>query len=296
MSTIDGDKVTVNGPLGTLTFNDAATIGFWFPGTRQMGCDLLDGWRQVGLNVISVPRGVGDGNYTASKFPTLARNITIGGWAMAPDRGSMDYLFDQLVADCFPVDTDLTITRFEPIPKYVVCRVTDPPDIIQYFADECAFRWEATLICSDPFKYDALNVLSGSSGIAGISSGGRTYPRVYPLTYTVVGAGQGNQIVLFNLGSAKAYPYITINGPVPRGWRVDLTTTGESLAFDIDLGASDQMIIDTQNKTAYFNGFPINGLIQGDWFQLVRGSNTIKLFADWNATASFSVTARSTWR
>jgi Siphovirus-type tail component, C-terminal domain len=297
MSTIFKDKVAVQVPLGVLTFNDAAGLPYWYPGTRTMNVDLLEGWQKtVDLNVISVPRGVGDGNYTAPKFPALARNLTIGGYVEGPNRATLDAIWDQMMGDAFPPDVDIVLTRFEPVPKYVTCRVAGDFDITQYMPSEAAFRWEGTLLCSDPFKYDANSTLFDVAGIAGISSGGRTYPRVYPLTYTVVGGGEGNQAVVFNLGTAKAPVLIEIFGPVPIGWRIDNSTTGDSMSFDIDLSGSDVLSIDTRTKTALLNGSPVNGLLHGTWMQLARGNNILKLFADYNVFGSFHVTAKSTWR
>lgn len=298
MSTIFRDKVTIENPgVGVMGFNDMTFLPFWYAGTSVMAVDTLDGWdKTVSLNVISVPRGVGDGAYTAPKFPALARNLTIGGYVHTADRSAMEHVWDQIVADAFPADTDLILTRYETIPKYVTCRVASEMELTQYFPDQAVFRWEGTLLCSDPFKYDATNTLFDSGGISGLSIGGRTYPRVYPLTYTVVAGGEGNQAVISNIGTAKAYPLFTLYGPIPSGWHIDNVTTGASLAFDLDLGVGDVLVIDVKNKYATLNGFTVNGLVTGTWMQLVRGTNVLKLFADYNATAYFTVSAKSTWR
>jgi hypothetical protein len=297
MSTILGDKVAIRNSSGTWTFNDSSLLPTLWPGAIKMNVDLLPGWSDtVSLDVISVPRGVGDGNYTASRFPAQARVITIGGYIAAASRAALDSLWDDVVLNAFPQDEDLTLTRYEPQPKYVICRLSGSLAVTQYLGREGALRWEGTLLCSDPFKYDAAAVLSGTTGIAGLSTGGRTYPRVYPLQYITVGGGTGNSITLLNVGTARSYPVITITGPLTSGWRIENSTTGAELSFGVALSAGDVMVIDNQNKFATVNGSPVNGLLSGDWWYLVPGSNVVKLFADYNSTATFTVVATSRWR
>jgi tail protein len=296
LSTIQRDKITVQSNAGTYSFNDAASLADW-PGAYTMAVDDLPGWRDtVDVNVISEPRGAGDGNYTATRFPAKSRMVIIAGYYLATNRAAVDSLFDLIVSHAFPEDTDIKLTRYEPTPKYVTCRVAGPVLDIEYSPVEGWQRWEATLLCSDPFKYDAVNTLSGSTGIAGLSIGGRTYPRVYPLVYSTTPGGTGNQITVNNIGTAKTYPVLTIVGPLASGWRAENSTTGGQLAFDVSLSTGDVLVIDNQAKYATLNGSPVNGLLIGDWWSLARGINVVKLFGDYNATATFSLTAKSRWR
>lgn len=298
MTTIYGDKVTSTSSAGSVSFNNAASLGVDWPGAARVNVDELDGWTDTfDLNVISVPRGFGDGAYTANRFPAKSRLVTVSGYIIAGvNRLTLDGLFDRLALYAFPQDVDIKLTRFEPVPKYVIARLAGPIVQVQYQPDQGSLRFETQLLCSDPFKYDAVNTLSGSSGIAGVSTGGRTYKRVYPLVYGTVAQGSGNLVALFNVGTAPAAPVFTIHGPLNTGWRLENSTTGDEESFDITLSSGDTLVIDNGAKTAYLNGSLVNGLLSGDWWTLAQGANVIKLFGDYNATASFTVTAVSRWR
>jgi phage-related protein len=297
MSTILGDKVTCASTMGSIAFNNVASVSTDWPGVIKARIDELSGWDDtVDLNVISVPKGFGDGAYTAPRFPAKSRMLTVSGYLVAPNRATLDLNMDRLALYAFPQDTDIVLTRFQPVPKYVTARLAGPISIAQYQGAEGGLRFEAILLCSDPFRYDALNTLSGTSGVAGLSTGGRTYKRVYPLVYGTTALGSGNQVLLYNVGTAVTYPTFTIHGPLPSGWRLENSTTGAEEAFDIDLSTGDTLVIDNANKQAYLNGSLVNGLLNGEWWSLAPLGNVIKLFGDYNATASFTVTAVSRWR
>jgi hypothetical protein len=290
-----GDKVVLSSQAGSATFNDATLPG-WPAGAIHVGIDGLDGWRSTAkLRVGRAPRGVGDGAILSSRFPMVERTIIVEGWIHASSRLLVDQLFDQVVNNAFPADVDIILTVNEPVPKYVTCRLADSVEPTQYLPQ--GLRWQTTLVCADPLKYDASNTISaGPVGVSGVATGGRTYPRLYPLVYNVTANGTGNQMVVFNAGTTKTYPVITIHGPIPSGWRVENSTTGEYAGFSTDIGISDTVVIDSQHKTATLNGSGIPGLIVGNWFGLVQGSNTLRLFGNYDPAANFSLTAKSAWR
>lgn len=297
MPTILGDKITCVSSAGSISFNNKPALGTDWPGAIKANIDDMPDWPQtVDLNVISTPRGFGDGAYTAPRFPAKSRVLTVGGYIVAPSRATLDAMWDRVALYAFPQDVDIRFTRYESVPKYVTARLAGPISITQYLGAEGALRFETTLLCSDPFKYDASNTLSGTSGVAGVSTGGRTYARVYPLVYGTAAQGSGNQVILTTIGTAPSTPFFTIHGPLASGWRLENSTTGAEEAFDIDLTTGDVLTIDNASKTALLNGNPVNGLLSGDWWTLAQGANVIKLFGDYNATASFTVTAVSRWR
>jgi hypothetical protein len=293
MSTILKDLVTFSHEFGGCSLNDPSLVDW--PGAFKVICDDLDVWRSTAdVNVVRAPRGVGDGDYVASRFPMKARTLMIEGMIHAPTRLLVDQMFDLLVDNAFPLDTDITITRQEPIPKYVVGRIAGKVEDLGYFSD--GMRWGATVLCADPLKYDAVNTLSATAGVSGVSTGGRTYPRVYPLVYNITANGTGNQVTVNNVGKATTLPVITLTGPLPSGWRMENATTGATESFAIDLGVFDTLTIDNKNKVASLNGNIINGLIAGTWWGLVPGNNIIRLFGNYDPAASFTITAKSAWR
>lgn len=298
MSTIFGDKLTFVHEFGTYTLN-GPDLNDW-PGAIVLRSDLLDGWDDtVEPNVSRVQRGVGDGDYISKHWAKKSRMLISGGYAWALTRADLENLFDLLAVNAYPENADIVLTRHEPIPKFVTARVAGRIEQVQKIGragEGYSMRWSTTLLCPDPLKYDALDSLVGSSGVAGVSSGGRTYPRVYPLVYNMSAQGEGNQVIVYNRGTTKAPVQITIHGPLTTGWRVDNVTTGETSAFDLSLGVSDILVIDTQTKTALLNGSPVNGLIQGSWWQLNPRSNTIRLYGTYDPAANFALLGKSTWR
>lgn len=293
MPTILSDLITISHANGGCVLNDPALTDW--PGAIRMGVDDLQGWRKTAdLNVIRVARGVGDGDYLASRFPSKARMLMMEGYIIAATRAEVDSLFDSLVSEAFPLNTDITLTRGEPVPKFVTCRLAGPIEDTQYIP--AGMRWSAVLLCANPFKYDAVGTISGGAGVSGLSLGGMVLPLVLPLEFDLTANGEGNQATVVNLGTADTYPVITVNGPLLSGWRVENATTIKHMSFSVDLGATDSIVIDTSNKTALLNGAPVTGLINGEWWPLIPKINIIRLYGNYDPAASFTISAKSAWR
>lgn len=293
MSTILGDKITMVHEFGSATFNDPAMTDW--PGLFKCHIDRLDGWQQtVDKNIVRSPRGVGDGDYIGNRWAAKSRMLEIEGYIHAPNRLALDQAFDDIINKAFPDDTDITLTRYEPIPKYVTCRLAGSIEPLQYFPE--GMRWGGTLLCADPFKYNPTDDLIGSAGVAGLSSGGMTLPLTFPLAFNMSAQGEGNQIVVYNAGTARSYANIFVHGPLTTGWRVENATTGEISGFDLSLGSSDLLKIDNYNRIALLNDQPVSGLITGSWWALAPKSNTIRLYGNYDSSAGFSISGKSTWR
>lgn len=289
MSTIFRDVVDVNG----VVFNDPGAMP---TGAVMWGLDDLEGWdRTAEIDLQSSPVGGGiDGEEIAEDSPARARYLYAGGYVAALDRPSAESIKDVLWRDAFPRGVTLRLVRNEPVPKFIDVRVSSRREFMMVGPD--MFRWRVPLIAGDPFKY-AFAALSGSTGAAGQSTGGRTYPRRYPMTYGTVAAGEGNSLVLINTGTVDSSNLVlTITGPLSNGsWRISNETTSQSLAFDVDVSATDSLIIDFKAGVALLNGYPIGSLIIGDFFKLVRGENVIKLFADYDPAVSITALGYSAW-
>jgi hypothetical protein len=192
MPTILRDKVTVSHVWGTHSFNDPTTLGASWPNALDVRIDDLGpGWlNSADLRVVSSPRGVGDGDYVANRFAFKSRMLNVEGYINASSRANLDALWDLMQVQAFPENVDITLTRYEPVPKFVVGRLAGELEVVQYFGNEGSLRFSTTILCADPFKYDAVNTITGGPvGVSGISTGGRTYPRVYPLVYNITAGG-----------------------------------------------------------------------------------------------------------
>lgn len=293
MPTIFRDKVV----CGTVTFNDVPTRP---AGAVQFGLDQIDGWRKSpSIQVRSAPYGGAvDGEEASGYWAANARHMTISGYVVAVDRAAAETLEDIITGDAFPVNQDLILVRYEGITRFMRVRVEGEVEILNVGPNN--FRWLVPVqTVGSPFKfsYDPLAGESDTAGVSGISSGGRTYPRMYPLVYTTNEEGEGNGVTLVNHGTAPAHPIATLSGPLPAGgWRLENSRTGDFIQFDVGLTATDELVIDFAERTAMLNGYPVTSSISGDFWTVLRGANTIKLFAPYDAAAEFTISINSTWR
>lgn len=287
MPTIFGDKVV----LGSLTFNDLATkpveAQYWH-------IDVLDGWSDTpDLTVYSTELGgTTDGDILGDYFPARARHIIVGGYVLAATRADANYLHDLIAREAVPRNTDLTLTRHESIPKYLSYRRSSKIET-QWSMDN-GFRWNTTLVAPDPLKY-SLNTIVVSAGVVGLSSGGRHYPREYPLTYDTVVGSESSTIYINNLGTAASYPVVQVSGPLTAGaWRLSNEGVGE-LQIDVSVGIDDVLTADFGTEQIFFNGYPITATLSGDFWKIQPGVNTIRMYAEYNVDAGLTVNAQSAW-
>jgi hypothetical protein len=288
--TIFKDKLTI----GTWTFNDPATLQ---PGVTQIGVNILDGWDDTApLNALVTSRGNRDGDVPSDHFPLRSRVIMLGGWLYCTNRTTARQAWASLAANAFPLNTDLTLTRFEPdAAKLVTCRRSGSIELPSATnASGPHFRFLVTLMAFDPLKYSATIDLNATTGIAGGSSGGVVAPVLAPVVVTAA-SGQQNQLNVTNAGSYATKPLVTITGPLPTGWHWDNTTTGDSLALDLALGGGDSLVLDHLVETATLNGRVVSPAITGNWWSIPNGPSVLKLFGDYSPLATVTVTGRSAW-
>lgn len=292
MPTIFYDKVTAL-PAGgtTITFNDPTALP---TNAIRFGLDVLAGWKTTPeADPKFAPIGIVDGEIPGDFFPLKGRELTIGGYVEAMTRADAELIEDIILRDAFPRNKDIVLTRFEPITKFVTGRRFGQVEI--EYNEPHSFRWAVRIKCGDPLKYAATST-TAQAGVAGTSSGGRTYPRTYPLSYTVVLSGASDSATVYNAGRSDTKPIIDIHGPLPIGWHLENITTGGSLKFSTSVPTvTDHLVIDFANGTAELNGGPVTATIFGDFFSIVPGANTIKLFGEYDSTAGFSVTINSAW-
>lgn len=290
VQTIFRDKVT----CGTWTFNDPLSLP---AGVTQLGLNIMDGWDDTSpVQALVTSRGNRDGDVPSAHFPLRSRLITVSGWMYCTSRTAARQAFASLCASAFPLNTDLTLTRYEPDgAKYVTCRRSAPVELPAVTnATGPHFRFMTVLMAFDPLKYSSTVDLNATTGIAGISSGGLVVPIKLPAKF-VITVGQINQISVTNTGSYPTKPVATITGPLPAGWHWDNYTTGDTLALDIDLSASDSLVLDHSTETSLLNGSPVFPAITGTWWSIAPGPNVLKLFGDYSAAASVTLTGNSAW-
>lgn len=288
--TIFRDKLTI----GTWTFNDPSNMP---AGVTQLGVNILDGWDDtMPVQALVTPRGSRDGDVPSDHFPARSRVVTLSGWMYCTSRTAARVAWTNLVANAFPLDTDLTLTRYEPdVVKQLTVRRAgsiELPPATNLTGPH--FRFLVPLMAFDPLKYASTVDINATTGVAGQSSGGIVVPIKVPIVFTAA-SGQLNQINAFNAGSYATRPVATFAGPLPTGWHWDNTTTNSSLALDVSLGAGDSLILDHAAETATLNNTLISPAIIGSWWPIITGPNVLKLFGDFDPGATVTVTGRSAW-
>ena len=152
----------------------------------------------------------------------------------------------------------------------------------------------AEFAAADPRLYEAI-ARTGTAGLP-IVSGGRTYNRIYPLTYGALGLT--GAVLAMNVGNYPTRPLAIITGPVTNP-RLQNVTTGETLAFTYVLGAGSILVVDFDGRTVLEGGTSSRyyALTPGStWWELQPGLNEISFRADaYQAAAQVELRWRSAW-
>jgi hypothetical protein len=286
MATIWKDVIVLNvvGGDTPVYFNDF----FEAPtGAQSWAIDDMPGWDDTPDIDVQLSQVAGvDGEIMGDVQTARARHVIVSGYVKAPDRATSEILRDILVRDAFPRNKDMTLTRYEGVPKFLKVRRSGPIEITPPMPE----------VAQDPFKY-SLDPVIATAGAAGLSTGGRTYPRTYPLTYTIVsGSADIDRAVVENIGTVASAPIIDLTGPLSKGgWRLSNETTGEDLFLDIGLATTDELDIDFATEVVRLNGFVVNPATGGDFWRVEPGINIIKLYASYDPGTTFTITNYSAW-
>jgi hypothetical protein len=165
-----------------------------------------------------------------------------------------------------------------------------PIDLDYQFNVEEAIAIEFT--CSDPLVYDSV-LQTASTGLPSPTAG---------LTFNatpnfVFGASTGGSFQLTNSGNYNAPMVVTITGPCTHPV---LKIGSQFLGFNVTLGPTDTLVIDTGAQTATLNGTADRtGTIDtgSTWLTLAPGVNTVGVSSSDSAAvaAVFTGAFRNAW-
>lgn len=289
MATIFKHKVVSN----AVTFNELAS---WPSGAQAWGLDIMEGWKTTGdPEESAVELGAyRDGQSSASFFPIRARFVTVGGYVVSSSEAGAEALADVLVRDAFPRNKTFSLTRYEAVPKFMSCKRAGSVEF-DWTAVQNGFRWQTTLVGDDPLKYSTAT-LAATAGVAGTSTTGHSFPVTFPMSFTGSVPGTSS-LNVNNVGTAYSPNFkVTINGLLGKGaWRLSNDTIGASIGFNVALAVTDQLVIDFKEQLATLNGQYLSSDYTGTFWQLAPGSNTIRLYAEYDANASASLVGYSAW-
>jgi len=155
-------------------------------------------------------------------------------------------------------------------------------------------RVQFVMYAEDPRIYDAveqdINIAYG--GEAGI---GFAFDFEFDLDFGG-GAEPAGQYI-DNAGNRPTPAILTIAGPIINPLIAN-DTNGGLLSFEINLGASDVLVIDLAAKTVLLNGTTNRRatLVQPDWFLLDPGLNFIRFGGTDGTGSQLTVSYRNAWR
>lgn len=288
MSTIFRQKVVSN----TVTFNDALPANAF-----NFGLDIMDGWKDTGdPEESSVELGsYRDGSSAASFFPVRNKFVTLGGYVVASSTENAEVLADVLVREAFPRNTKFQFSRYEAVPKFMNMRRSAPVEF-DWQVVQNGFRWTTVLMAEDPFKY-ALSSQVSATGTVGTSTAGHTFPVTFPMTFGSTSTGSLAGAGFLNAGTADSSNFTAVlSGNLVKGaWRLSNDTTGESIGFNVAVSTTDSLVIDFHEETALLNGYPVSTDYVGSFWRLVPGNNVVRLYAEYDASATVTITAYSAW-
>lgn len=235
-----------------------------------------------------------DGGFLDAEFEKM-RTITLEG---------------QVIGDVSTVETFLDKLKGEWAPR----RTTVPfnfahPGVAQrtIFVKPIGVRYDVTTLrntgcadiqfmaqAEDPRIYDsALQTVQLATGIP--ISTGIGFPLDFPFGFGDVVSPDGTTVT--NGGNRPAPATITLFGPVTNPVIYN-DTTSDTLAFTIDVGASDYLVIDLGAKTVKLNGSASRRgtLLNPNWFLLEPGDNFIRYRATAGGATPASIAFRNAWR
>lgn len=179
-------------------------------------------------------------------------------------------------------------------PRQLLCRPTKGGvPIDQWFQfNRAAIPVELT--ANDPLIYST-TLHSATAGLPSPTAG-LTFPVTFPATF---GASTGGTINVENLGNYLTPPVITITGPVTNP-TVTFTASGQFMKLILELGPSDEVVIDMGARTVILNGTAsrANTIATGSsWWGIPPGAWSIGVGSSDSAAvaASFTVSWFDAW-
>jgi len=219
--------------------------------------------------------------------------MVIQGLIIVPDAGGLVAAADSLSAAVALDPFQVLISEQGTIRNTTAQR----QDIIQiaYLTDKIA-RYSIQIVAKDPLKYGDLVT---ATTVLPSSTGGRTYPAPYPITYT--GVSNTGVVRVTNAGNTQAPVWLRIDGPVPAGgWTVTHVGKKASLSFasSLALAAGEFVTVDMGKREILAQGQSARAgyVTSRGWFSLDPGPNDIAFSAaNYSSTALLTVTTKPSW-
>jgi hypothetical protein len=155
-------------------------------------------------------------------------------------------------------------------------------------------RVQFVMYAEDPRIYDAVeqDIVIAYGGVAGA---GFAFSFEFDLDFGGGATPAGSYIT--NSGNRPTPAVLTIEGPIINPL-ISNDTLSTQLYFEINLAATDTLVVDLGNRTVLLNGVTNRRmtLVQPNWFLLQPGLNFIRFGGTDGTGSQLTVSFRSAWR
>ena len=254
--------------------------------------EKFDGWGSPSSSLNLTQRARGHGATGSEPF-LHPKVMTVQGLIIVPTADVLEAAEDSLSA-AVTLDSFQMLVSKQGIIRNVSAQ---RQDIIQFteLTDKIA-RYSIQVVAKDPLKYGDLVT---ATTLLPSSTGGRTYPATYPITYT--GVSNTGVVRINNAGNTQAPVWLRIDGPIPAGgWTVTHVRKKQSLAFasSLALAAGEFVTVDMDRREILAQGQSARAgyVTSRGWFTLDPGANDIAFSAaNYSPTALLTVTTKPSW-
>lgn len=254
--------------------------------------EAINGWGSPASSAEFTQRARGNGA-TASEGFFKNRVMTLTGKIIAPDPVAGRDARDELHA-AVELEPFYMAVMEEGLLRH--CSVQRQDDVITTRIGKNDASFSIQVVAKDPRKFGDLITVSTPLPS---SSGGRTYPATYPITYT--GSTETGVVRLTNTGNTQAPVWLRIDGPIPAGgWTVTHIGKKQALTFasSLALTSGEFVTVDMDRREVLAQGQAARAgyVTSRGWFSLDPGDNDISFSAtNYSATAQLTVTTKPAW-
>ncbi|MEV5710181.1 hypothetical protein [Actinoallomurus sp. NPDC052274] len=259
---------------GTLTY-DAQGVSIPIGGVDEHGTawmlKKIDGWDSAPAVGQVIQKSGDHGGWPVPQFYG-PRIITLTLLASAKTQALRDVARAQL-QQAVPVG-DLALFRYdEPIPKQAGVRRNASANVTESYPTLVDCEFQIPLVAPDPRKYAAeVQTVTVSAASASI---GLTVPFTVPAT--LPNQPPAGSMTVRNGGNFETPALITVTGPMPAPTVVNITT-GQRISYSqLNLGATDRLLIDLDARQGYLNGGYRPADPYSSWWRLQPGDNLVQL-------------------
>jgi Phage tail protein len=252
----------------------------------------IDGWDSAPAVGQVIQRAADHGGWPAPQYYG-PRIITLTVMASAPTQALRDMARAQL-QQCVPIGDLATLTYNEPVPKVAFVRRNASASVTETHPTLCDVVFTIPLVAPDPRKYATTPQTVGLLVPPPIVN-----PLALPLTFPISFPGNippsDTVVTALNVGTFETRPAISVAGPIVSPQIVNATTAQVVSFTGLTMAATDQLVLDMDNRQAFLDGSFYAADVSSAWWVLEPGSTQVYLDGVTTGGATLTMTYSSAW-